>query len=68
MDYKNPAGQMARKHAYNTCFVVAAQVLSVYLFHEMPEHAQQAAAKEMSRVLKPGGLLVLCDSIQRGDR
>uniref|UniRef100_A0A061QQE2 Methyltransferase type 11 domain-containing protein n=1 Tax=Tetraselmis sp. GSL018 TaxID=582737 RepID=A0A061QQE2_9CHLO len=43
-------------------------VMSVYMFHEMPRHAQEAAAAEMARVLRPGGLLVLCDSIQRGDR
>ena len=43
-------------------------VVCVYLFHEMPEEARAAAAAEMARVLAPGGVLVLTDSMQRGDR
>lgn len=43
-------------------------VYSVYLFHELGRETQDAAAKEMARVLKPGGLLVLTDSVQLGDR
>jgi ubiquinone/menaquinone biosynthesis C-methylase UbiE len=43
-------------------------VVCVYLFHEMPEEARAEAAKEMARVLAPGGTLVLTDSMQRGDR
>lgn len=43
-------------------------VVCVYLFHEMPEDARAAAAAEMARVLKPGGVLVLTDSFQSGDR
>lgn len=44
------------------------QVVCVYLFHELPESARLAAAQEMFRVLKPGGLCVLVDSAQIGDR
>jgi ubiquinone/menaquinone biosynthesis C-methylase UbiE len=43
-------------------------VVCVYLFHEMPEGPRAAAAAEMARVLRPGGTLVLTDSVQRGDR
>ena len=43
-------------------------VLAIYLFHELPEPAQKRAAAEMVRVCKPGGIIVLTDSIQQGDR
>lgn len=43
-------------------------VTSVYLFHELPRPVRARAAAEMARVLRPGGLLVLADSIQPGDR
>ncbi len=42
-------------------------VSSVYLYHELPEKIRKQAAKEMLRVLKPGGTLVHIDSIQKGD-
>ena len=43
-------------------------VLNVYLFHEMPAEARAAAAAEFARVAKLGGVVVLTDSIQLGDR
>lgn len=43
-------------------------VYSVYLFHELGGETQDAVAREMARVLKPGGMLVLTDSVQLGDR
>ena len=43
-------------------------VVCVYLFHELPETARAAAAAEMARVVRPGGVVVLTDSMQRGDR
>uniref|UniRef100_A0A7S1WY04 Methyltransferase domain-containing protein n=1 Tax=Alexandrium catenella TaxID=2925 RepID=A0A7S1WY04_ALECA len=43
-------------------------VISVYLFHELPAAAQDAVVAEAARVLRPGGLFVLTDSVQLGDR
>ena len=43
-------------------------VVCVYLYHELPREARAKASAEMARVLKKDGLLVLTDSIQRGDR
>ncbi|MGI9500240.1 MAG: methyltransferase domain-containing protein [Geminicoccaceae bacterium] len=42
-------------------------VTSIYLLHELPEGARKKAAGEMARVLKPGGRLILVDSLQIGD-
>jgi ubiquinone/menaquinone biosynthesis C-methylase UbiE len=39
-------------------------VTSVYMFHELPRNARRNAAREMLRVLRPGGLVVLEDSAQ----
>ena len=41
---------------------------SVYLFHELPRAIRRRAASEMARVLRPGGRLVLVDSLQWGDQ
>jgi ubiquinone/menaquinone biosynthesis C-methylase UbiE len=41
--------------------------VSIYLFHELPPKVRAAAAKEIARVLKPGGIFVLADTIQYGD-
>jgi ubiquinone/menaquinone biosynthesis C-methylase UbiE len=43
-------------------------VATVFLLHELPRKVRHAVLAEMTRVLKPGGLLVLMDSLQRGDR
>lgn len=43
-------------------------VTSVFLLHELPRKVRVRALREMARVLKPGGLLVLVDSLQLGDR
>lgn len=40
---------------------------SIYLFHELPPKVRGDVAKEIARVLKPGGIFVLADSIQYGD-
>ncbi len=42
-------------------------VSCVFLFHELPKRARQATINEVSRVLKPGGLFVIADSIQIAD-
>ena len=42
-------------------------VSSVFLFHELPPGARQQVIEESFRVTKPGGIFVICDSIQEGD-
>jgi ubiquinone/menaquinone biosynthesis C-methylase UbiE len=42
-------------------------VTCVFLFHELPEAVRQQAIEEYFRVLKPGGTLIICDSIQMSD-
>jgi ubiquinone/menaquinone biosynthesis C-methylase UbiE len=42
-------------------------VTAIYLFHELPPKVRAVVASEIARVLKPGGLFVLLDSIQPGD-
>jgi SAM-dependent methyltransferase len=42
-------------------------VTNVYLFHELPRAVRKTVAKEMARVLKPGGKLFFVDSVQIGD-
>jgi ubiquinone/menaquinone biosynthesis C-methylase UbiE len=42
-------------------------VTSIYLFHELPPKIRREVAREVARVLAPGGLFVLIDSIQRGE-
>jgi ubiquinone/menaquinone biosynthesis C-methylase UbiE len=43
-------------------------VTSIFLFHELPPAVRRTVAKEMARVLKPGGRLVFMDSLQMGDK
>ena len=39
-------------------------VTSVYLFHELPRNARRNVAREMFRVVRPGGTVVIEDSAQ----
>jgi ubiquinone/menaquinone biosynthesis C-methylase UbiE len=41
--------------------------ISIYLFHELPREIRRKAAREIARVLKPGGIFVLAETIQYGD-
>ena len=43
-------------------------VTSIFLHHELPQDARRAVAREIERVLKPGGIFVFVDSLQFGDR
>lgn len=42
-------------------------VTSIFMLHELPPKIRRAMMAECARVLKPGGRLVLVDSLQRGD-
>ena len=42
-------------------------IVSIYLFHELPPKVRPVVAKDIARVLKPGGSFVFADSIQLGD-
>lgn len=42
-------------------------VSSVFLFHELPAPVRQNVINECFRVLQPGGVFVICDSIQYED-
>lgn len=39
----------------------------VYLFHELPPRVRRDVAREAARIVKPGGVFVLADSVQTGD-
>lgn len=39
----------------------------VFLFHELPRAVRGRVAREIARVLKPGGIFVFIDSLQTGD-
>ncbi len=49
--------------AESSCDVVTC----IYLFHELPRKVRTQVAREIARVLKPGGKLIFLDSLQLGD-
>ena len=42
-------------------------VTCIYLFHELPPRVRRAVVGEIRRVLRPGGTLILVNSLQTGD-
>ena len=42
-------------------------VTSIFVLHELPPDVRRSVIGEAARVLKPGGRLILVDSLQRGD-
>ena len=42
-------------------------IVSVYLFHELPEKTRRDVMREAARVLKPSGAFIIADSLQFGD-
>lgn len=42
-------------------------VTSIFTLHELPPDVRRSVIAECARVLKPGGRLILMDSLQRGD-
>ena len=42
-------------------------ISNVFLFHELPKPIRQKVIDESYRVLQPGGVMVICDSIQLSD-
>ena len=42
-------------------------VVCVFMFHELPSNARRRVWREVARVLRPGGVFVVIDSVQRED-
>ena len=57
-------GQAESIPSDGACFDAAT---CIYLFHELPPRVREDVARELARVIKPGGVLVLADSLQTGD-
>ncbi len=42
-------------------------IVAIYLFHELPPKIRRAVFAEVRRLLRPGGVFILADSVQTGD-
>jgi SAM-dependent methyltransferase len=42
-------------------------ITSIFMFHELPPKVRRSVFHECARILRPGGRLVLVDSLQHGD-
>jgi ubiquinone/menaquinone biosynthesis C-methylase UbiE len=42
-------------------------VTSVFLFHELPATVRQTIIEQCFRIIKPGGIFIICDSLQLND-
>jgi ubiquinone/menaquinone biosynthesis C-methylase UbiE len=40
----------------------------IFLFHELPPKVRPRVAREIARILRPGGRLIFVDSLQKGDK
>jgi ubiquinone/menaquinone biosynthesis C-methylase UbiE len=57
-------GAVERAPFESACFDAAT---CIFLFHELPPRVRRDVAHEISRILRPGGVLVFADSIQLRD-
>ncbi len=64
-----PRAEIVMAAAEATPFATASfdAATSVYLFHELPPRVRREAAREIARIVKPGGVFVFVDSVQTGD-
>jgi ubiquinone/menaquinone biosynthesis C-methylase UbiE len=68
-DIKGIPAQLVQANGENLPFVDAffEATTSTFLFHELPPDARQNVINEAFRVTQPGGIFVICDSIQKMD-